>query len=201
MSSRLPIFALHNFARSRCRALFGLLFGPVIAFSVITLSVITLTGCGGGGGGGGDSFIGAALLSVSATPSEIDAGDRTRVTVNIAHVHPDGIALKLKFPDGLKYVIESSNLFVNGNKSDTAPAVNASKDGFVYLVYFFTKARFGENNEGELQIELEGVTGISDGEIEVDADVDDPLISNSSEFSIDNPEFQTQDIAQIRVRG
>jgi hypothetical protein len=35
---------------------------------------------------------------------------------------------------------------------------------------------------------------------EVDADVDDPLISNSSEFSVDNPEFQTQDASQIRVR-
>jgi hypothetical protein len=163
----------------------------------------TLSGCGGGGGGGGgnDTFIGAALVAIATSPSEIDSGDRTLTKISIAEVHPDGIALKLRFPDGLRYVLDSSVLVVNGNKSDASPTVNVSKDGFVYMVYYFTKARFGEKAEGELQIQLQGVTGISDGDIEVDADVDDPQVSNSSEFVIDNPEFQTQDAAQIRVRG
>ena len=163
------------------------------------IACFALIGCGGGSGGG-DTFSGAALVAISSTPSQIDAGDRTKVTIDISQVHPDGIALKLRFPDGLRYVPNSSVVIVGGNKSDSGPAVNISKDGYVFLVYYFTKARFGEKSSGELQIELEGVTGISDGDIEVDADVDDPLIPNSAEFSVDNPEFQTQDASQIRVR-
>lgn len=172
-----------------------------MAFVLAIMLGTSFSGCGGGGGGGDDTFIGAALVAVTSAPSEIDAGDRTQVTVDISQVHPDGIALKLRFPDGLRYVLDSSTLIINENKVDASPTVNLSKDGFVYLVYYFSKARFGEKAEGQLQIELEGVTGVSDGEIEVDADVDDPLIPNSSEFSIDNPEFQTQDAAQIKVRG
>jgi hypothetical protein len=189
--------SLTSYLRSKCQpSKLG-----TVKFAVGLVACLTLIGCGGGGGGGSDdTFSGAALVAISSTPSEIDAGDRTKLVIDISQVHPDGIALKLRFPDGLRYVANSSVVVVNDNESDSGPAVNVSKDGYVYLVYYFTKARFGENSSGELQIELEGVTGISDGDIEVDADVDDPLISNSSEFSVDNPEFQTQDASQIRVR-
>lgn len=174
----------------------------VITKKIVAVAALAalVSGCGGGGGGGGDSFVGAALVSLSISPSEIDAGDRTRVSIEISEVHPDGISLKLKFPDGLRYVLGSSELLVDGDDLDATPTVNAEKEQDAYLVYYFPQERFGENLRGELTLELEGVNSVNDGEIEVDADVDDPAISNAIEFDIENPEFQAEDLAQIRVR-
>lgn len=122
------------------------------------------------------------------------------VTVRISDVHTNGIVLKLRYPSGLRYVTASSLLTINDSEGDATPRINDGSGNTTYLVFFFSQAAFGDN-EGVLTLELEGVSSISDGEIEVDADVDDPKIDNANEFSIDAPEFAAEDSATIDVVG
>jgi hypothetical protein len=167
---------------------------PVLA-SVLSLS---LTGCGGGGGGGG--FNGAARVSVQASPATIDAGDRTLIKTTISEVHPDGISVKYAYPAGFDYVFESAVLKANGSESEVTPVFNGVKNDEVYLVFFFSSQTFGDSESGELSFELEANDDGTSGSIMVDADVDDSQIDNGSEFSIDEPQFQAESEANVRVR-
>ena len=173
----------------------------VYALIISILSVALLTGCGGGGGGG-DDFIGAARLGVSLNPSVIDTGDHVKVSVHVSNVHEDGIALKVRYASGLNYVLGTAFLSVDEHEIDVGPKVNAvsTADEYTYLVFYFTQSMFGEDEEGTLEFELEGTGEILDGRLEVDADVDDPLIDNDTEFNIEAPEFLAEDEAKIEVR-
>lgn len=161
--------------------------------------LVSLTSCGGGGGDG-DSFLGAATLRVDASPRTVDTGDRTKVTVIINDVHEDGIILKILFPDGLTYVLDSSFLIVDEKENDIGPAFNGVGDDGIFLVYFLSQDQFDDNFDGVLTFELEGVTGFSQGTIEVDSDVDDPLINNSEEFDVNAPEFLGESSVSIEVK-
>ncbi len=180
-------------------------FAPTVSSRILHRLVvlglaIALSSCGsGGGGGGGDSFVGAAVVNVRNSPSKIDVGDRTQVKIQISSVHQDGIALKVRFPFGLVYVPSSSFMDINGDEKDMSPTVYREDDSVRYLVYYFTKKQFSDSDAGELVLELEGIEKVEKGKIEVDADVDDPLISNDVEFSLDNPEFGAEDEASITV--
>ena len=168
------------------------------------LCLIPLAGCGGGGGddGGSDGdFNGAAEASVSASPSEIDPGDRTRVTIEIRDVNPDGIALKIRFPDGLEYVPASAYLTIDKEKIDVTPTVSVRKDSSRYLVFYIAQEDLGEQNEGKLQFELLGIGSEPEGMIEIDPDVDNPQIPNSEEFVVDNPGFTAEAATEISVRS
>ena len=171
------------------------------AMLLFLVSLLMLAGCGGGGGDGSD-FIGAAQARIEVNPQTIDTGDHIRVTVRISSVHQDGIALKIRFPSGLAYVPSTAFLTVDQHEIDESPEVDVTSetDSKSYLVFYFTQAIFGEGETGELEIELEGVSEIADGRVEVDADVDDPLISNDTEFDIEAPEFLAEDEAKIEVR-
>jgi hypothetical protein len=185
------------------------LFAPrtylLMTLSVITLA--TLTGCGGGGGGGGDSFFGAANVSVRATPSRIDSGDRTQVTMELSDVHENGIAVKIRFPAGLRYVQASSFLMVDEKEIDVTPTINQTveSEDLTYLVFYLSQAQFRRSSReyngepGTLIIQLEGRKAVLDGEIEVDPDVDDPDEDNQVEFDITNPEFVSEGSASIEV--
>lgn len=156
---------------------------------LITVLCLSMSSCGGGGGGGGDEFVGAADVSVQTTPSSIDTGDRTEVRVRVANVHPDGILLKVRYPKGLAYFPNTAVLDVNDQQVDIGPKNNVTKDNSVYLVFFFTQAQFGSDNQGEVVFQLTGNSAISDGAIEVDADVNNPQINDTTEFNVSSPDF------------
>jgi hypothetical protein len=125
-----------------------------------------------------------------------------QVTVRINEVHPDGVFLKIRFPDGFAYAVQTARF--KGNETDRAidPAFNtaASKEGSVYLAFNLPRSNFGEDNEGEVIFELNSESGVQSGKIEVDADVNDPTIADQAEFSVDDPEFDVQDDVEIKVR-
>jgi len=153
------------------------------------------------GGGGGGGFIGAAIVSINLSPSVIDTGDRTQIETWISEVHENGIILKFRYPAGLTYVRDTAILEANEQQLDIGPAKNVASGNYRYLVFFFTREQFGEDNYGKLTFQLEGKAVVADGKVEVDADVDDPLIDNSVEFDPRNPEFVAEDEAGIKVRG
>ena len=173
----------------------------VYPYLVFALLLCLIGGCGGGGGGNGDDFIGAGVVSISASPSRIDAGDRTRVTVEIRDAHPDGVALKVFFPAGLIYVPNSSRLYVDDADQSVTPALNRESHSGVYLVYYFTQRIFGDQNRGTLTFELEGTSRVRDDHIGADIDVDDPLIDNAEEFDINNPQYEAETETGIEVLG
>jgi len=169
-------------------------------FAVVCLLILSLGACGGSSGGG-DDFAGAGRVSVSASPKEIDIGDRQKVTVDISDTNDDGVILKMRYPSGLSYVQDSSFLEVDERELDIGPQVNADDGNEVYLVYFFPKSLFDENGDGVLTFLLEGNDEVTRGKIEVDIDVDDPLIDDSNEFDTSNPEFQSEDEVDIKVEA
>src|SRR4051812_16568211 len=111
------------------------LFVPVSA-------LVLLSGCGEGGGGGGDEFIGAAEVNVRSSPSEIDTGDRTKVEVLVREVADDGIILKVRFPDGLLYVPDSSQMIVDGKKDEVriSPQSVSTSNNDTFVVYFIPQS-------------------------------------------------------------
>jgi hypothetical protein len=177
---------------------------------LLLASTVALTGCGGGGGGSGDpAFVGAANVTLKTTPSTIDSGDRTLVQAEVSEVIENGISLKFRYPESLRYVPKSGVLVFNNKEVDLTPTVNkvSEEEGLVYLVFYLKQSLFTKPGQkyqgegGEVQIQLEGIKALDDGKIEIDADVDDPAENNSTEFSIEEPEFVAADEAYIRVRS
>lgn len=165
-------------------------------------------GCGGGGGDDSTDFSGAATVSMTLTPSELDSGDRTLISAYVGDVHANGVALKFRYPDGLVYVPKSSVLLVDEDEIKISPKVNvASTDGgSTYLVYFlpqklFKRAKETYNGEpGTVEFQLVGKSAITDGLVEVDADVDDTNVDNNTEFNVATPEFLAEDQQSITVQ-
>lgn len=165
--------------------------------------------CGGGGGGSGgsDSFFGAANVDVRVSPSKIDSGDRTQVQIELSDVHENGIAVKIRFPSGLRYVPGSSFLLIDSKEIDVDPTAVQTDDAedLSYVVTYLSQNQFRRSSQeyngesGTLIIQLEGRKAVVDGEVEVDPDVDDPAEDNSIEFDISNPEFVAESSASIEV--
>jgi hypothetical protein len=181
---------------------------PSLFSVLLSATLLPIVGCGGGGGGGGgDEFVGAANVSINSSPQQIDSGDRTRVSIELSDVHENGIAVKVRFPSGLRYVPSSSFLMVGEREIDISPTVNATDDteDQTYLVFYLTQSQFRRSNQeyngesGTLLIQLEGRKTVVDGEIEVDPDVDDPAEDNTIEFDLASPEFVSEASASITV--
>lgn len=171
--------------------------------------VVSAIGCGGGGGGGGGSdFVGAANVTMLVQPNSIDTGDQAEVRAIIGEVNANGIALKFRFPAGLRFVPRSASLTVNQTSMDLTPQFNVTSenDNENYVVFFLAQSLFrtsGQEYQGEqgaVTFQLEGVSEIREGEVEVDADVDDPDIDNAAEFTVTKPEFSAVDQASIEVK-
>lgn len=159
-------------------------------------------GCGGGGGGSSSSTGSAAYVSINASPSTIDSGDRITVDISLEQVNDDGIILKVRYPRDLEYVLDSSILTADNSDQDISPSFNtAGDDGKNYLVYFLSSSRFDENGSGHVSFQLKGIDSVTEGQIEVDPDIDDPLIANPGEFDVDDPSFNAEDSITVRVRG
>lgn len=176
--------------------------------SLILTSVLALVSCGfggGGGGGNGDSnsedSLNPGRFTLFVSPSSIDTGDRTRVRLVLSDISSEGAILKIRFPENLDYIRNSSKLDIDGTESDLAPNVVASSGGLTYVVYFITKDSLGAANAGELSFVLRGSGAILDGAIEADIDLDDPALRPSQKFSVANPLFETQQDQNIDVMG
>lgn len=180
----------------------------VVRLSVIAVASLATWGCGGGGGSGdSDSFFGAANVEVRTSPSRIDSGDRTQVRIELSDVHENGIAVKIRFPSGLRYVPGSSFLMVESKEIDVDPTIiqSAEAEDLSYVVTYLSQNQFRRANQeyngesGTLLLQLEGRKAVVNGEVEVDPDVDDPSEDNSVEFDISNPEFVAESSASIEV--
>ena len=169
---------------------------------LLVLLLCGLTACGGGDDEETTEFVGAARVEISTSPGSIDTGDRTKVTVKIEDVHRDGIILKVLYPGALHYVVDSARLGVGSTRTNVAPAwdepADTTVDSPVYLVFFLARQSF-KSNAGELSFELEALRALQNGEIGVDADVNDPLIDDPGEFDVRNPEFDAEASATITV--
>lgn len=162
-----------------------------------------MAACGGGGSGDEivEDFFGAGTVRIVAAPRTLDTGDRTKVAIEINDVHPDGIILKVYYTEALGYVVDSSLLIVDGDELDIGPSFNGlDGDEGVFLVYFIPADDFGDDNKGTLSFELRAKSAVEDGEVSVDIDVDDPLISNDTEFDVNEPEYLAESETSITVQ-
>lgn len=168
---------------------------------VLGLLVITcIIGCGSGSGGDDEEdFIGAAIISIRTSPTEVDTGDRTESTIDISEVDTNGIFLKVRFPEALAYVLNSAKIKVDNVETPFPPSISTTIENENYLVFMMARSDIGDDNEATLTLQLEGVEAIEDALIEIDADIDDPLVDNSVEFDPDNPEFGAEDGADVTV--
>ena len=96
-------------------------------------------------------------------------------------------------------MLDSSFLTVDAQEIDVFPLVSAAANRGNFLVYYFDLESFGREARGTLKIELEATDLVRNGTIEVDPDVDDPLIPNEDEFDIDEPQFRAEAEASIEV--
>jgi len=138
---------------------------------------------------------------LNVAPTVIDTGDIMKVTVDIQSVDPLGAALKVRFPVGLLYVPESSILEAGGMKFEIAPQKNVSDSDNVYLIFYITNLSFGGNPAGQLSFKLLGDDEVSEGEVGVDTDLDDPRVENAEEFDVEDPDFTAQDSVSVRVNN
>jgi hypothetical protein len=153
------------------------------------------------GGGSSDGAFGASFVAIDADPSSIDVGDSTFVVVDLDELDSDGIFLKIRFPRGAEYLLNSSYIRVGGEDIPREPDLNfaSETENYNYLVYYLSKELFDGSDEGSVSFELIGRSRVSNGEIEVDPDIDNPNIPNDTEFDMENPEFQAEDSTGIRV--
>jgi hypothetical protein len=170
-----------------------------LKISLLCICIIISAGCGGGGGGGGgDNQDVAARVSIAVSPGAIDTGDRTTVTVLIEDLNESGAAIKIRFPVGLSYIIGTSELEVDGDVDAVAPTTNVADSDNGYLVYYFSD-ELKDNNQGTLTFKLLATAEVKAGQIEVDADLDDPAKDNQDEFDVETPNFAAQGADGIEV--
>lgn len=176
----------------------------------MVLALGLLVGCTAscsGGGSQGDP-IGPARASITVSPTVIDTGDRTNVTVRIFEFQTAAVAIKIQFPSALRYVSESSAYAVGlPDLVDTGPDEEASSGDATTLVYYFSLdsliEQYGADEIDEdnitLLLQLEGLTDIQDGVVGVDIDIDNPDIPNDEEFDSTAPRFDAQAEDDVRV--
>lgn len=166
--------------------------------TIFSMILAFLLGCGGGGS---SAPIGPAEVRLELSPNKIDSGDVTTVTVSVSDVETQGVALKIRYPEALGLVRNSSKLFVNGESRSFTPTENVVASGIRYLVYYIKPSTFAGERGGEVRIQLEGQSEVVAGLVEVDVDLDNPNIRNSQEFDVNNPQFTPVTDATIDVLG
>jgi hypothetical protein len=175
---------------------------PLRLFGILALFALPLlTACGGGGGGDDEDFAGAGNASMRVTPTTIDIGDRAQIRIEISQINEDGIIVKIRMPEGIRYVPDTAQLLVDGDETDLTPDRDVLVDDDVFVVFFLEQEDFDDDFRGVLELQIKGLEKVSSGDIEVDIDVDDPLIPNDIEFDPEEPEFQAEDSVTISVRS
>ncbi len=165
---------------------------------IIAFLLLLAWGCGGGGSQGAP--VGPARARIIISPSVIDSGDRAEVEIEIFEIDPDleEMAIKVRFPEALSYVVESAFYLFEDEFFDTGPDENANDSGNNFLV-FYLDLESVTSESFALLFELEGVSSVLDGEVGVDIDFGDPEESNESEFTVTDPLFDAQSTDDIRV--
>jgi hypothetical protein len=165
----------------------------------LTIIILIAVSCGSSN----DGFFGTAFVKVNADPTVIDVGDASFVTIDVDDVDDDNFFLKVRFPTGVQYLEGSSTIRVQGSDSERNPdLVFTSVDSnHNYLVYFLSRAEFGDSDGSRVTFDLVGFDRISKGLIEVDADIDDPNIDNNAEFDQNEPKFDAEASTEIQVRS
>lgn len=160
-----------------------------------------LSGCGGGGGGESDNPAKAADVTVSADPRSIDSGDRTLVTIYVSDVNQLGILLKVRFPKEMEYVKHSATMEVDGVSHEVKADFDAADDSNTYVVFILDRYQFGDNNQGIVTLQGQATAKSTTPLIEVDPDINDPLVKDKDEFDVTNPEFAAEDSVAIEIAG
>lgn len=162
------------------------------------LFVLFFVGCGGGGGGGGNTS-NPEMIDLELAPSRIDSGEITSVSVRVRGTS-DRFVLKFSYPRGLRYEDFSSQ--VNYRDGSTLPLdpTEYRAETVRYLVFFLSREVFDENGDGTISFRLRGESQAS-GEVSLDADQNDPNVSDSGEFSAANPLFTAEKSRNIEVVG
>lgn len=166
-------------------------------------TALFLLGCGGSGGSSDSDFVGAAESKLTIAPNTIDTGDRALARIELSNVYQDGIMLKVRYPLGLRFISGSTLLGLTKDDKDArevAPTIIGAAKDQNYLIYFINpKSSRKDDQKYYLSFEFEGTQKIRDGEIEIDADIDDPNIVNTLEFTLADPEFLAESSATINV--
>ncbi len=163
-----------------------------------------LTSCGGGGGGGGGESVDpapkGALVSMARSPERIKIGDRIQVRVYLDDINSAGLILKIRYPDALSYVRETSVLSTGDASIIFGPVTGqATRGGYSYIFYSFQRGTFGNDNHGELVFQLRGIETLDEGKISIDPDIRDTSKDPIDEFSAKNPLFGTEAEASVQV--
>ncbi len=166
---------------------------------LLSLFAAGFTACDGGGG---ESFFGAAYTRIDAEPNQVDVGDSTFVTIKVDDFNDRSFFLKVRYPAGLRLLDRSSFIRVAGEDVRRRPNKNFrySGDGKTYLVYFISKDEIAGKDETRVTFKLVGMERVSKGDIEVDADIDDPSIDNFLEIDEQNPKFDSESKTEVQVR-
>jgi hypothetical protein len=167
------------------------------------LFALGISSCGSGGSDDNtdSDFLGAARVSLSISPGKVDTGDRIQVNIEMSDIHPDGILLKVKYTTALRFVPESAKFIANNKNNATSPLFDLDNDDDEhFLVFVVRQNSFGTPKQGRLNFELQGVEETERAAIEIDPDVDNPLIANADEFNIEEPEFTAEDNSSVEVQ-
>ncbi len=159
------------------------LFAGVLLFSLVS--------CGGGGGGSeSGSDTGIAQMSLKVDPTSIDSGDFMEIAISLNDIIENEFILKIRYPRALTYQTDSAYLeFEEGPVIAIDPKNNQRTTDHEYNVFFLNRERFGARARGTLKLLVKGATALEDGAVEADLDLNDPDVTDSREFNIDNPLF------------
>lgn len=69
------------------------------------------------------------------------------------------------------------------------------------LVFYIPASLFVRDGSAELKFSLRAIGLVASGKIELDIDVDNPEVSNATEFSVSDPLFEAEDALSIRVKN
>jgi hypothetical protein len=171
------------------------------SWAFVLCGVVLGCGLGGGGGGGDGQDVSSAPppdVNLSLDPHNIDAGDRTNLLVELTNVQINFI-LKVRFKKNLGYVTNSTFVKAADQTVAIEPDLKKSDATYTYLIYFLTPDQFFEEGEGKLLLQLQAKSDSGDTTISVDTDIDNPNISNSKEFDVNNPRFDVQSEDDVSV--
>jgi len=164
-----------------------------------------IASCGGGGGGGGSSDSSpnnAGSVSLNVEKSQMDSGDKNRVTIEINDLNARGVLLKVHYPVALRYVENSARLFPDTEEETRlSPADESTLKGERYLVFFLYPSAALDDSYISLEFDLKAIKSNPDAFVEVDLDNNDPAVPDSSEFRPATPRFSALERWDVEIVG
>lgn len=164
-----------------------------------------IASCGGGGGSSSsssDSPNDPGDVSLNVEMSQMDSGDKTRVSTEIQNINPSGVILKFHYPAALKFVVGSAVLFPGQDEEvQIQPFEEAVLNKQRYLVFFLYPSSAINDSYVSISFDLKAIKSNPDAYVEVDLDNNDPSIRDSQEFNSSNPRFSALEKWDIEIIG